>query len=190
MRGRRLSPVRVATGVALGAWAAVFWFLLVSGRTSLYLSSRTAWVVPTGAAVLTVAAAGRLVTARTSRPERVPSRMSWALGFVVLPAVIVLALPPTALGSYAASRRSLSAGVASGPALEAGAREASSLRDLALRAEPPIRRAWHRALQAMGTDVTAASAHRSCLVLAPHLDDETLGCGATILRRLRWQFTQ
>src|ERR671918_564763 len=122
MKGPRLSPLRVAAGVALAAWAAVFWFLLLSGRTSLYLSSRTAWVVPTGAIVLTVAAAGRLLTARTPREERLPARMSWALGFVVLPAVIVLALPPTALGSYAASRRSLSAGVASGPALEAGDR--------------------------------------------------------------------
>src|SRR5919106_1051663 len=122
MTAPRVSPLRVATGLALASWAAVFWFLLLSGRTSLYLSSRTAWVVPTGAIVLTIAAAGRLVTARAPRHERLPSRMSWALGFVVLPAVIVLALPPTALGSYAASRRSLSAGVASGPALEAGDR--------------------------------------------------------------------
>ena len=122
MMSPRLSPLRVATGLALAAWAAVFWFLLLSGRTSLYLSSRTAWVVPTGAIVLTLAAAGRLLTARGPGQERLPTRMSWALGFVVLPAVIVLALAPTALGSYAASRRSLSAGVASGPALEAGDR--------------------------------------------------------------------
>lgn len=118
----RLSPVRMATGLALAAWATVFWFLLVTGRTSLYLSSRTAWVVPTGAIVLTVAAVGRLVTARTPRPERLSARTSWALGFVMFPAVVVLTLPPTALGSYAASRRSLSAGVATGPALEAGDR--------------------------------------------------------------------
>ena len=33
-------------------------------------------------------------------------------------------------------------------------------------------------------DVTAQMATRSCLVLAPHPDDETLGCGATIMRKV------
>jgi uncharacterized repeat protein (TIGR03943 family) len=122
MTAGRVSPVRVATAVVLAGWAGLFWFLLGSGRTSLYLSSRTAWVVPTGAIVLTAAAVGRLLTLRTPRPEPLTSRTSWALGFIVFPAVVVLALPPTALGSYAASRRSLSAGFAGGPALEAGDR--------------------------------------------------------------------
>jgi uncharacterized repeat protein (TIGR03943 family) len=116
-----VSSLRVATAAALAAWAGLFWFLLVSGRTSLYLSSRTAWVVPTGAVVLTLAAAGRLATVRAPRKERLTPRTSWALGFIVFPAVIVMTLPPTALGSYAAARRSLSAGFA-GPALEAGGR--------------------------------------------------------------------
>ncbi|HEX5948959.1 MAG TPA: hypothetical protein VFZ45_05280, partial [Actinomycetota bacterium] len=112
----------MATAVVLAGWAGLFWFLLGSGRTSLYLSSRTAWVVPTGAIVLTAAALGRLLTLRTPRHEPLTSRTTWALGFIVFPAVVVLALPPTALGSYAASRRSLSAGFAGGPALEAGDR--------------------------------------------------------------------
>jgi uncharacterized repeat protein (TIGR03943 family) len=111
---RAWSSARVATAVVLAAWAALFWFLLLSGRTSLYLSSRTAWVVPVGAAALTLAAAGRLATARGPRPEALGPRRAWSLGFVVLPAVMVLALPPTALGSFAASRRSLSAGFVSG----------------------------------------------------------------------------
>jgi uncharacterized repeat protein (TIGR03943 family) len=107
---RRWSPPRVVTGIVLAAWASVFWFLLVSGRSFLYVSSRTFWVIPLGAIALTAAAAGRLVTARTTEGERLDGRRAWVAGLVVLPAVAVLVLPPTALGSYAAARRSTTAG--------------------------------------------------------------------------------
>jgi LmbE family N-acetylglucosaminyl deacetylase len=50
---------------------------------------------------------------------------------------------------------------------------------------PALRAAVRRGLYRTGTDVTDASAHRSCLVLAPHPDDETLGVGATIMRKVR-----
>ena len=108
---RTWSALRLAVGGALAAWGALFWFLLLSGRTSLYLSSRTAWVVPVGAILLTISAAGRLASARTSRPEPVSRRTTWGLGFVVLPVIAILALPPATLGAFAASRRSLSSGL-------------------------------------------------------------------------------
>jgi uncharacterized repeat protein (TIGR03943 family) len=108
------SPLRLATAVVLAAWAALFWFLLISGRTSLYLSPRTAWVVPVGAVLLTIGLVGRLATARTRREEGVRSGTAWAVGFVALPVVLILAMPPVALGSYAASRRSVAAGLAPG----------------------------------------------------------------------------
>jgi len=45
--------------------------------------------------------------------------------------------------------------------------------------------AWMgNAISRRGTDVTATAARRSCVVLAPHPDDETLGCGATIMRKV------
>ncbi|MGH2661770.1 MAG: TIGR03943 family putative permease subunit [Actinomycetota bacterium] len=109
---RSWSMGRLAAAVALGAWAGLFWFLLLSGRTYLYLSTRTAWVVPVGAILLSIAALGRLATARTPRLDPITRRAAWGLGVALLPVVTVLALPPAALGSFAASRRSVSTGFA------------------------------------------------------------------------------
>jgi uncharacterized repeat protein (TIGR03943 family) len=111
----------VATGAVLAVWASVFWYLLATDRSALYLSSRTAWVVPLGAIVLSIAAAGRLATARAPHGEGLPGRTAWGLGIIVLPAILVLALPPAALGSYAAARRSaVAAGVVPGETVATG----------------------------------------------------------------------
>lgn len=99
------SPSRVAGGLVLGAWAALFWFLLLTGRDNLYLSSRTNWVVPVGAALLTVAALGRLAAARVRSPEPLRLREAWIMGLMVAPVVVVMALPPATLGSFSASKR-------------------------------------------------------------------------------------
>ena len=100
------SARRLGTTLTLAAWAGLFWFLMASERTSFYLSSRTDWLVPVGAVLLTIAAMGRALSMRS--PEKEPVRRSdaWAMGLLVLPVVIVLALPPTSLTSFAASRRS------------------------------------------------------------------------------------
>ena len=92
--------------MVLGAWAGLFWFLLVSGRWSLYLSTRTLWVVPTGAALLTVATVARLASARVRRPAQLQSATSWTLGLIALPVVLILSLPPATLSGYALGRRS------------------------------------------------------------------------------------
>ncbi len=103
---RRWSPSRVATGLVLGAWAGLFWFLLASDRWSLYLSTRTFWVVPTGAVLLTIATVGRLVTARVTQGEPLARNASWTLGVVALPVVLIMVLPPATLSGYALGRRS------------------------------------------------------------------------------------
>jgi putative membrane protein len=103
----RWSAGRVAVGVMLAAWAGLFWFLLVSGRWALYLSTRTSWLVPVGAVLLSVATIGRLASARSSdEPEPLNARRTWTIGLMMFPVVVILALPPAALTSYAVGRRS------------------------------------------------------------------------------------
>lgn len=49
--------------------------------------------------------------------------------------------------------------------------------------EPAATAIWRRRVIGSGTDVTAASTRLSCVVFAPHPDDETIGCGAAIARK-------
>jgi uncharacterized repeat protein (TIGR03943 family) len=114
---RRVSAPRLLAALVLVAWAGLFWFLIASGRTSLYLSARTGWVVPVGAVILSVAASGRLLTVRAMSPSPLGSKEAWGLGLLVLPVAAILVLPPTTLGSYAASRRSgwIGTGISSSP---------------------------------------------------------------------------
>ena len=104
--GLTVCPSRMLHSVALASWAGVFWFLLIADRTPLYLSSRTAWVVPVGAICLTVGVIGRLISVRAEEPRPVSARSAWGIGLIVMPVITILALPPASLGSFAAQRRS------------------------------------------------------------------------------------
>lgn len=104
------SQRRLANALVLGAWATLFWTLLLTGRTSLYLAARVDWLVTVGAVGFTLLALGRLVTARSHDTQRVGARDAARLGVVILPVVLTLALPSTSLGSFAASRRTVATG--------------------------------------------------------------------------------
>lgn len=106
----RWSPVRVAGTVVLGAWAALFWFLLASGRDAFYLSTRTEWVVPVAAVLLTLATLGRLASARAAQPEPLRSRELAVMIAMVVPVLLLTILPPATLGSFSAGKRSAVAG--------------------------------------------------------------------------------
>lgn len=105
-REQRLSPRRVLGAIVLLAWCALFWILMIGDRTPLYLSSRTDWVVPVGAIILTGASIGRLFTLKERSPAPLRGREAAGLAVVALPVVVLLALPTASLGSFAASRRS------------------------------------------------------------------------------------
>jgi uncharacterized repeat protein (TIGR03943 family) len=146
------SPMRLLTSAVLVGWAALFWYLMLGGRTALYLSARTAWIVPVGAIVMTVAALGRLSTSRASRPEPLGLRDVMRTAVVALPIVAVLALPPTSLGTYAASRRSnfVSGGIAADPSdIATGSLDLADVAG-ALRSQDGARALADRA----GTDVS------------------------------------
>jgi len=143
----RISVVRVLATFALAAWACLFWFLIFTERTSLYLSTRTDWVVPTGAVVLTLAFVGRLLSLKTTDPEPLRPRVAWGTALIIMPVITVLALPPASLGSFAASRRSsltsggatvsatdLSSGVLSLADIAGGLRSREGMRALVGRA--------------------------------------------------------
>jgi len=109
-RELRLDPQRVIGTIVLLSWSALFWFLMIGDRTSLYLSSRTEWIVPVGALITTVAGIGRLLTLRSRNRRPVTSRDAFAMSVLIVPIVVVLALPTATLGSFAASRRSTLSG--------------------------------------------------------------------------------
>jgi uncharacterized repeat protein (TIGR03943 family) len=100
------SRSRLAVGSALAIWAALFWFLIVAGRTSFYFSSRTTWLAPVGAVTLSAAMVGRFLSARVHAPEPVSKRQLGTLAVLIVPAVAIMSFPPATLGSFAVSRRS------------------------------------------------------------------------------------
>jgi uncharacterized repeat protein (TIGR03943 family) len=139
---KRFSPARLAAGLLLVAWAALFWFVLLSGRTVLYLGFRTLWVVPVGAVALTAAAVGRLLSARVEHPEPLKIKEAFIIGAMILPVLAIMVLPAATLNSYAVKGRttlasavtSLSTGVSAGGQLSLIAIASSPATELGVKA--------------------------------------------------------
>ncbi len=99
------SQPRLFGAVVLAAWALMFWVLYLTGRVNLYLSTRTSWVVPIGAVLLTLAAGGRLAASRVLRAESLRRREAIVLALMVLPVIVVLVLPAATLGNFSAAKK-------------------------------------------------------------------------------------
>lgn len=111
---RAWSWPRVGGALVLAAWAGLFWFLILAGRVDLYLSTRTSWVVPMAAALLSVAAVGRLVAARSGRPEPLTLREGVVMSLLVAPVVVLVSLPPATLGTFSAPKKATFSGTSAG----------------------------------------------------------------------------
>lgn len=96
---------RLVGAAVLGAWSALFCFLLLTSRVGLYLGARTSWIVPVGAVLLGGASLGVFATARTRGAGVLKRREALVGAFLILPVVLVLASPPTTLGTFSASRK-------------------------------------------------------------------------------------
>jgi hypothetical protein len=75
-----MEPGGLAGAFVLAAWAGLFWFLWISGREAFYLSTRTDWIVPIAAVLLTAATVGRLASARVVAPKPLAARELWIMG--------------------------------------------------------------------------------------------------------------
>lgn len=95
---------------AIAAWAAFFVFLWVSGDAQRYVGSRTAWVVPFGAVVLSLAALTQLAFAlRGGEASSWPARREVAglLGLLA-PILLIAVIPAPSLGSLAVGKKQVS----------------------------------------------------------------------------------
>jgi uncharacterized repeat protein (TIGR03943 family) len=115
--------------VALGCWAAFFWWLSLSGEVTRYLGPRTLWVSWFGAIGLTIAAA---VLFSLDRSRRATPRDVVPIAIMLLPLAAVLAAPAADLGAHAVSRKTSAGALAAGTVLVAEDVNEVGFREIAL----------------------------------------------------------
>lgn len=100
-----LNPSRVAVALGLAAWAGLFWYLLISGKWTLYLAARVEWLVPVAAVCFTAGAVGLLLSARVDEPRALRPQEGRTLALMVAPVLLILLVPIGTLSDFAAGRR-------------------------------------------------------------------------------------
>ena len=122
------------------AWGGFFWWLWLTGETSRYLGSRTAWVVPFGALAIGLAAVAQLfflVRRRSDEPDDLSRTEAAATVLMLVPLLAVALVPRAELGSFALSRKLVN-------------REAPAPASSEAAAQPTREKAAAKALKAVG----------------------------------------
>lgn len=124
-------PRRTLRALAIGAWAAFFDWMWLSGEAASYAAPRTTWVVTFGAVTLTLAALILLASARTSTPGPVPAWSEMrAVAALIAPVLAVILVPAPTLGAFAVSQKGSQAIVASAEMAESRKNDPVTLYDV------------------------------------------------------------
>jgi putative membrane protein len=126
--------LRSVRAIAMSAWAALFWWLWLSGESVRYLGPRTQWVVPVGAVGLTVAVGAYLRSTRDVPPHAAPPREFAGLVALLVPILAAATLAHASLGSLAASNKLTSRGIDPSALARLASRDARTVGFLQLNA--------------------------------------------------------
>lgn len=99
------SRIGMLRSVVLVVWTAFFAWLLFTDEVRRYIGSRTYWVVVFGLVALSSVSVLRLLSRSTTR-ETGDSREAVSLVALLLPVLIVAAVPSPSLGALAVSKKS------------------------------------------------------------------------------------
>lgn len=104
---------RLVRAVVLSLWALFFWWLAIGGEMTRYLGPRTYWVAWFGAIVLSLAAGVHLLTLRAGGRRLLTAGDVGGFVLILVPIVVVAAVPSAGLGALAAARKASGAALGS-----------------------------------------------------------------------------
>ncbi len=102
---------RTARLVVLATWAALFWWLRLTGEVARFIAPRNFWVVTFAAVVLTGLLVLAAVTQRQAEREWLSLREALGLVALLAPVLVVLVSSNAQLGSLAAANKLGSRGI-------------------------------------------------------------------------------
>lgn len=108
-----MSRRRLFRAVVLSVWALFFSWLAIGGEMTRYLGPRTYWVAWFGAIVLSLAAMAHLLTLRADGRHPLTAGDVGGLVLILVPIVVVAAVPSAGLGALAAAQKAPGGGLGS-----------------------------------------------------------------------------